>query len=81
MDGRGQAQSIGKDGGLVETAVAIAIHQPPDPATMLFVVRIVVHLNDEKPPVFIECQRDGIGDQRFGGDEFEAKRFPELKSV
>ena len=81
MDRGGPAQVLRKDGRLVETAVAIAVHQPPDPAAVLFAVGIIVHLEDEQPPVLIEGQRDWIGDQRLGGDEFEAKALPELKGV
>jgi len=73
MDGRGPTQVPGKDGRLVKTAVAIDVLQPPNLSTTLFALRIIIHLDDEEPPVLIECQRDWIGDQRLGGDEFEAK--------
>src|SRR6185503_15960218 len=81
MDGRGPAQALRKDGGLVKTAVAIGINQPPDLSAVLFALGIIIHLDDKKPPVLIERQRDGIDHQRFGGNEFETKSLSELKSL
>jgi hypothetical protein len=81
MDGRGPAQALGKNGRLVKTAVAIGVFQSSDLSAVLFALRIIVHLEDEEPPVLVEGHRDGIGEQRFGGDEFEAKPFPELEGV
>ena len=42
---------------------------------------VVVHLDDEKPSVLIERERDWIGDEGLGGDKFQAKPLPELKGV
>ena len=81
MDGRGPTQALRKDGGLVKTAVAIGIHQPPDLSVVLLALRIIIHLDYKRPPVLIERQRDGIDHQRFGGNEFETKSLSELKSV
>ena len=74
-------QALRKNGGLVKTAIAITILQPPDLSAVLFALRIIVHLGYKKPPVLIERQRDGIDHQRFGGNEFETKSLSELKSV
>jgi hypothetical protein len=81
MNGRRPAQTLRKDGGIIETAVAIRILQPLDLSAMLFAVRIIIHLNDEEPPVRVECKRDWIGDKRFRGNKFEVKALPELKGV
>jgi hypothetical protein len=34
---------------------------------------ITAHLDHVKPPVFVERKRDGIFDERFGGDQFDSE--------
>ena len=80
MDRGGPAQVLCEDCRLVETAVTIGIHEPPD-LSMMFLAVVIIHFDDEEGAVFVERQRDGIGHQRFGGDEFKAKSFVELEGA
>ena len=48
---------------------------------MLFVVRIIIHLDDEEPPVLVERDRDRVGHQRLGCNQLEAKSLSQLKSI
>ena len=41
--------------------------------------RVIAHLHDEQPPIFIERHRDRINHQRLGGDQFEPKAFFDLE--
>ena len=73
-DRRRPRQSLGEYRALVEAPVAVRVFEQPD-APQLFVatLRVVAHLDDEQPPIFIKRHRDGIDDERFGGGEFDAE--------
>ena len=73
-DRGGPRQPVGVDRALVELAVFVGVHQQPNLAEILVVVfRIAAHFDDKQSPVLVEGHRDRIGDQRFGGDLFDAK--------
>ncbi len=78
--GRGPGQLLGEDGGLVECAVAVNVFQQPHLPEPLFVLlRVVAHLDDVQPPVFVEGHRHGAVQQRLGGHlfDFEARQHLE----
>jgi hypothetical protein len=42
---------------------------------------IIIHLDDEKPPIRVKRERDWIDYQRFGSDELKSKTLSEAKGV
>src|SRR5262249_12654513 len=81
MNSRRPAEVFRKNGSLVETTIAIGIHQAPDLAASLFAVVIVIHLDDEKTAILVERERDWIDDEWFSDDEFQMKTLSHLKSL
>ena len=81
-DRGGPRQVVGKDGGLVELAVAVRVFEQPDAPRVRRLVAplgVVNHLDHEEPAVLVEGHRDRAVDERFAGDEFEAKTLLHLE--
>ena len=68
----GQVTSI--DGRAIETPIAVGVLEQPHLAKpILPVLRVADHLDDEQPAVLVERHRHGIGHQRLGGGQLDAK--------
>ena len=66
----GKRKPIGEDGRMLITTVAVAVFQSPDPSRGRC-DRIIDHLGDIEPPVFVPGDRDRAGHLGLGGHQLD----------
>src|SRR6185436_6848305 len=84
--GRGrETEVLRKDGAAIDLPVAIQVFEQPDGAARTALgpdpKRVITHLDDVNPTVFVESNGDWIDDVRFGSEKFHGERRMQLKAV
>ena len=84
-DGAWEDEAIEKDGAFVEFSVCVGVFEDDDiPSGLIFALAVGVwhvaaHFDDEEAAIGIEGEGDGILDEGFAGDEFDAEAWRETK--
>ena len=84
-DGAWEDEAIEKDGAFVEFSVSVGVFEDDDISIGLIfalavgVRHIAAHFDDEEAAIGIEGEGDGILDEGFAGDEFDAEAGRETK--
>src|SRR6266481_316635 len=81
---RGPRQIISEDGAFIIDAVTVGVFQHTDAAEVrafFTTLRIIDHLDDKQPPIFIERKRNRTDDIRFTSRNFHMKAFLDLEGL